>query len=510
MITDWSTQIAGNVGTAVGGKFSVAYAELHRYVRRPGIESDIHLMAPMEFHADSTELVQLLRKGHYGVELDPEAWDRLVTWIDLNAPYHGTWTEIVGRGQVDPQRARRRAMLQRYAGVDVDPEAIPPAPPSKIEPVTPQPGAKAPASAPTCPGWPFDAAEARRRQEESSLSPGERARVRETGPHPNPLPKGEGTIVQSVDLGQGVRLDLVRIPAGQFVMGDSSGHPDEQPATVVKIAEPFWIGRYEVTNAQFARFDPAHDSHFEPMHGYQFGIHGYPANGPQQPVVRVSWNRAMDFCRWLSEKTGRRVTLPTEAQWEYACRAGTATPFYYGGLDADFSKFANLGDARLREFALETYIQVHLISNPNKYDDWVPKDERFDDGAFLSADVGRYQPNAWGLHDVHGNVWEWTRSIERPYPYRDDDGRNEVGKGDRSNLCEAGHRPEVGRGPFRQIGPVPFSPQRRVVRGGSWYDRPNRCTSAFRLGYAPYQNVFNVGFRVVVQESTARIVRESR
>jgi formylglycine-generating enzyme required for sulfatase activity len=510
MITDWSTQIAGNVGTAVGGKFSVAYAELHRYVRRPGIESDIHLMAPMEFHADSTELVQLLRKGHYGVDLDPEAWDRLVTWIDLNAPYHGTWTEIVGRGQVDPQRARRRAMLQRYAGVDVDPEAIPPVPPSKIEPVTP-PRAQTAAPAPSCPGWPFDAAEARRRQVDSSLSLGERARVRETSPHPNPLPKGEGTIVQSVDLGQGVRLDLVRIPAGQFVMGDPSepvgpasrrshtagtsedrrdagptehnagptehnaGPTGYNVATLVKIAEPFWIGRCEVTNAQFARFDPAHDSHFEPMHGYQFGIHGYPANGPQQPVVRVSWNRAMDFCRWLSEKTGRRVTLPTEAQWEYACRAGTATPFYYGGLDADFSKFANLGDARLREFALETYIQVHLISNPNKYDDWVPKDERFDDGAFLSADVGRYQPNAWGLCDVHGNVWEWTRSIERPYPYRDDDGRNDADGGGR-----------------------------RVVRGGSWYDRPKRCTSAFRLGYAPYQNVFNVGFRVVVQESTAR------
>ena len=485
----------------MGGKFSVAYAELHCFVRRPGIESDIHLLAPMEFHADSTELVQLLRKGHYGVRLDAEAWDRLVTWIDLNAPYHGTWTEIVGKAQVEPQAARRRAMLHRYAGVDIDPEEIPPVPPSKIEPAVLQHPAEAATVAPSCPGWPFDAAEARRRQTQgplslweragvraAPLSPGDGAGVRETGPHPNPLPKGEGTlsiplpkgegtVVKSVDLGEGARLELVRIPPGQFVMGDPRGHSDEQPATVVKIARPFWIGRCEVTNAEFARFDPAHDSHFEPMHGYQFGIHGYPANGPKQPVVRVSWNRAMDFCRWLSATTflrtvpGRRFNLPTEAQWEYACRAGTATPFSYGGLDADFSKFANLGDAMLREFALDTYIQVHVIPSPNKYDDWVPKDDRFNDGAFLSVDVGRYQPNAWGLCDVHGNVAEWTRTLFRPYPYDDADGRND-----------------------------PASPGRRVVRGGSWYDRPKRSTSSFRLAYAPYQNVFNVGFRVVMEE----------
>ena len=109
---------------------------------------------------------------------------------------------------------------------------------------------------------------------------------------------------------------------------------------------------------------------------------------------------------------------------------------------------------------------------------------------------------------MHGNVWEWTRSLYRPYPYRDDDGRNETGKGDRSNLPE---RPATNLRSvpgFAQIGPVPFSlpgAGRRVVRGGSWYDRPKRCTSAFRLDYAPYQNVFNVGFRVVMEEKWTRI-----
>jgi hypothetical protein len=124
IISDWNSDIAGHVSAAVGGKFSVAYAELHRFVRRPGIEDDIHMLAPMEYHADSTELVQMLRKGHYDVRLDEESWDRLVTWIDLNAPYHGTWTEIAGRQQVEPIAARARAMRKLFTGMDDDPEAI--------------------------------------------------------------------------------------------------------------------------------------------------------------------------------------------------------------------------------------------------------------------------------------------------------------------------------------------------------------------------------------------------
>jgi len=192
MISDWSSAIAGHVSPAVGGKFSLPYAELHRFVRRPGIESDIHLLAPLEFHAEATELVQLLRKGHYGVQLDAEAWDRLVTWVDLNAPYHGTWTEIVGAATVEPLATRKRELLKRYAGVDDDPEAIPAAAspadaprsarvsdpaatPDRRSSVNPetcgQPGGSVgrpvttQATAPpvTCPGWPFDATEARER-----------------------------------------------------------------------------------------------------------------------------------------------------------------------------------------------------------------------------------------------------------------------------------------------------------------------------------------------------------
>jgi len=263
-------------------------------------------------------------------------------------------------------------------------------------------------------------------------------------------------------------MRLLPIPAGAFVMGSGQGHADERPTARVVIRQPFWIGQFEVTNEQFARFDAEHDSQVEPMHGYQFGVHGYPTNQPQQPVVRVSWNQALAFCRWLSRKTGREFALPTEAQWEYACRAGTATPMSYGDLNADFSSFANLGDEKLREFALDTYVNIRLVPNPNPYDDWIPKDARFNDGGFVSVPGGRYQPNPWGLHDMHGNVWEWTRSAEQAYPFSENDGRND--------LSASG---------------------RRVVRGGSWYDRPKRCTSSFRLGHQPFQKVFNTGFRVI-------------
>ncbi|MBI4602339.1 MAG: SUMF1/EgtB/PvdO family nonheme iron enzyme [Planctomycetes bacterium] len=462
IVRDWTSAIDGHVSPEVGGKFSTAYVELHRFVRRPGIESDIHRLSPMEFHADATELVQVLAKGHHGVELDREAWDRIVTWIDLNAPYHGSWAEVAGEDRVRPVAERYRTMRRRYARRSESLEAPPAAAAAGEGPVAAPPDAPAPspdhpeppgpraakATPPAAaPGWPFGAGEARRRQREDG-----------------------GAWRRSIDLGGGVALELVRVPAGELLLGDAAGEPDEGPPCRVRIDEPFWIGATEVTNEQYALHDPLHDSHVEPMHGYQFGVHGYPVDGPRQPVVRVSWREALEFCEWLSARTGLRVTLPSEAQWEHACRAGTATPFWFGGLDDDFSRAANLGDARLRELALDTYVTVRLVKSPNRYDDWVPKESRFDDGALVSLDVGRYEPNPWGLRDAHGNVWEWTRSAYRPYPYRGDDGREDLS-----------------------------SAEKRVVRGGSWYDRPKRCRSASRLAYRPYQRVFNVGFRVAVE-----------
>ncbi len=428
------------------GHFSISYVELHRYVRRPGLESDYRLLVPMEYHADTTDLVKLLAKGHHGVVLDAESWDRLITWIDLNAPFHGTWTEIAGSVRVAPLARRRRELLKLYVGVDDDPEYIPPVDARPVEPIVPEPIGSEEAAAIECPGWPFDAAEARRRQ------------------------GAAGPVARTLDLGGGLSMELVRIPAGEFIMGEANGLPDERPRSRVAIAEPFWMGRLEITNEQFARFDPTHDSRVESRHGMQFGVRGFYVNGPRQPVVRVSWQQAMAFCDWLSRQTGERVTLPTEAQWEYACRAGTDTPFFYGNLDTDFAPYANLGDAMLSEFVCHPYQKTrNPLPGPSKYDDWIPKDDRFNDGGFLSEEVGRYRPNPWGLHDMHGNAAEWTLSAYRPYPYDADDGRDHPG------------------------GPEP-----RVVRGGSWYDRPRNARAAFRTAYRPYQPVYNVGFRVVI------------
>jgi formylglycine-generating enzyme required for sulfatase activity len=172
----------------------------------------------------------------------------------------------------------------------------------------------------------------------------------------------------------------------------------------------------------------------------------------------------MAFCHWLSAKTGRPFTLPTEPQWEYACRAGTTTPLWYGTVDSDFSAVANVSD--LSHQTIDTFGDAN---RPEVIAPWRPAETRYDDHSRVAAPVGSYRLNPWGLADMHGNVAEWTRSEYRPYPYRED-GRN-AGTGGQ-----------------------------RVVRGGSWYDPPARCRSAFRQTYLADQPVYDVGFRVVCEE----------
>jgi formylglycine-generating enzyme required for sulfatase activity len=232
---------------------------------------------------------------------------------------------------------------------------------------------------------------------------------------------------------------MTLIPIGQFVMGSPSGHPDEAPAAA-KISESFWIGTFEVTNAQYAAFDPTHDSRIEAYPGNNFSVkvRGELVNGPDQPVCRISQTQAAAFCKWLSKKTDKQFALPTETQWEYACRAGADTPLNFGQTDSDHSTHANLADTT----CAKVWHWVH------------PGGSKFNDKKFASAKVGSYAPNAWGLHDMHGNVAEWTGS------------------------------------PYNAGGKI-------AIRGGSWNDRPKNARSSIRQSLRGHERAYDVGFRVI-------------
>lgn len=388
--------------------FTPAYEALFPLVRRIDIEDDVDLPLPGEFHADTSRLVQILKAGHHGVRLDPESWDRLITWIDLNAPCHGTWGEVYAIP--GDAHERRMAMRARYGGPTEDPEAdaARPKPAVISAPAIARAAVKPEANNLKPAGWPLAAEQAKRQQ------------------------TADGPVEKIVALGAGMTLKLVRVPAGTFVMGS----PDSGAAAkTVAIARSFWMSACEISNRQFQAFDPAHASGWARDFRFKLpvtGRQGRALNEPDQPAVRVSWNHAIEFCQWLSQQTGLRVSLPTEEQWEYACRAGTATAYSFGEVGADFTPFANLADEKL----------------------WGLGDARFNDGAIVTVSVGRYRPNAWGLHDMHGNAAEWTLTAS--------DGR-------------------------------------RVVRGGSFYDGPAIARSAARFTYPAWQRVHNVGFRIVCE-----------
>jgi formylglycine-generating enzyme required for sulfatase activity len=417
--------------------YTPSYVALHPYVHRPGPESDYALQVPMEYHASTSELVQLLEKGHYNVKLDAEAWERLVTWIDLNVPDHGTWSEF--REIAQDFHDRRLAMRTQYANRPEDPEVYPTAAPDRPAFVQPEPLPKK-GKRLTLPGWPLTAAKATQRQRAAAEA------------------AGVGQPELTLDLGDGVTLDLVLVPAGEFLLGSVDGAADESSQSRMKIARPFWLGKFEVTNAQFALFQPQHDSAYISFLNKDHSSRGEPVNHPSQPVLRVSWQQALDFGHWLSEKTGRKFTLPTEAQWEYACRAGTDSPLNYGDCTSDFGQLANLADQRL--------LSLCRRDSPK----WIPCVAAVNDGAVVTNSVGKYPPNAWGLCDMHGNVAEWTRTAYRCYPYDPADGRDD---------------------------PVADGP--KSVRGGSFYDRPQRARSAFRQHYPAWQRASTVGFRVAME-----------
>jgi len=253
-----------------------------------------------------------------------------------------------------------------------------------------------------------------------------------------------------------IGMKLMRVEPGSFLMGQD-GPPadyqttrhadrcdqadwDEKPAHRVKITTAFYVGSTEVTNAQYRQFKPGRN----------------PKDEDDEAAIFVNWNDAMKFCEWLSAKEGRTYRLPTEAEWEYACRAGTTTLFHTGDQLPDGFQKWKFNDKFLKRFFPKT------MKYPSEYRDWP---------AEAPLRVGQTPPNAWGLFDMHGNVAEWCLDWYGPY--------------------EAGEQIDpVGRvdGDFR------------VMRGGSHSEFTRMLRSAHRSGRLPEMANEQTGFRVVLGE----------
>jgi len=245
--------------------------------------------------------------------------------------------------------------------------------------------------------------------------------------------------VVSFDLGDDVGLKMVYIPGGSFEMGspiNERGRYDiEGPVRTVEL-DGFWIGKYPITRTQYQAI---------------MGTKPNSKDHPDSPVTSVSWFDAMEFCRKLSEKTGQTFRLPSEAQWEYACRAGTRTRFFFGD-DENMLKDYALYEANNRISAHAEEKNIHAIDRET----WYTVDQR--------------KPNRWGLHDMIGNVFEWC--LDRYGRYKPSPERNPVSTG---------------------------SGALRVRRGGVWSSHAAICRSAYR-GFDPPETEFSyIGFRVVAQ-----------
>lgn len=223
-------------------------------------------------------------------------------------------------------------------------------------------------------------------------------------------------------------MQFVYIAPGSFMMGSPESevnrYPDEKQH-IVRIRSGFWMGKYEVTFEEYDTFSRA--THHTRALDEQWGR-------GKRPVININWFEASDFARWLSARSGHHYRLPTEAEWEYAARAGTTTAYSFGDNSADFPDYAwNTTNANH---------QTHA--------------------------VGLKKPNPWGLYDMHGNVWEWTASTYA----KEYDGSELRGSSDKSNA-------------------------RRSVRGGAWYFYPKGMRSADRRIYSPWLRFPYIGFRLV-------------
>ena len=290
---------------------------------------------------------------------------------------------------------------------------------------------------------------------------------------------GQSAKEMKLDLGNNVSLRLALIPAGKFLMGSPEGEKNrkkDERQHEVTISKPFYMGINLVTVDQFAAFvkDSGYATDAEKegssggieikdgklvnrkMGGVSWRDPSFDQKG-DHPVVQVSWNDAKAFCEWLSRKSGQTVRLPTEAQWEYACRAGTTTAWPWGDNPDDGKGWANCADQNLKK----------LLSNNGdgvKFFNW-------EDGFVFTSPVGSFRPNAFGLFDMIGNAAHWCQDRYGDY--------------DKGAVADP-----VGA----------LTGNARVVRGGSWNNyNPWNCRSAARYRFAPNFRNERYCFRIIME-----------
>ena len=234
---------------------------------------------------------------------------------------------------------------------------------------------------------------------------------------PTVAAKTGNTYTEKVD---GVSIEMVHIKGGTFNMGSNNGESNEKPIHSVTVSS-FYMGKYEVTNREYMIYDPKHKGCWSEKN---------------YPVECISWDDAVGYCKWLSKKTGKSYRLPTEAEWEYACRGGTTTEYYWGDdMDGSYCWYCSNSDSKLHP-------------------------------------VGEKLPNPYGLYDMNGNVWEWCSDWYGENYYSHSSSTNPQG-------------PSSGSG--------------RVWRGGCCYNYDHYCRSGIRYFYSPgYRNGY-LGFRLVMK-----------
>ena len=285
-----------------------------------------------------------------------------------------------------------------------------------------------------------------------------------------------------------IGMKLMLIPAGEFMMGSRESAEEtaafftktcgldlkadyfknEHPQHRVRITRPFYLGKYNITRGQFRQFVDntgyKTDAEKDGKGGYGWNVKEFKQKPEytwrnvgfeqtdEHPMVNVSWNDAAAFCKWLSRKEGKTYRLPTEAEWEYACRAGTTTRYYICDDPETLAQVGNVADATAKA----------------KFPDWTYT-IKASDGYVFTAPVGSFRPNAFGLYDMHGNAWQWCADWYGKKYYAVSPMDDPTG---------------------------PASGKYRVLRGGSWFNKLYNARSATRNKGMPDFRLGDTGFRV--------------